>query len=156
MGWQLSPYFYLLVASGALSAALAWYVWTRRGAPGARALSVLMAGVSVWALGYALESGAPGLGAKIFWAKVQYFGISTVPLAWLAFCIRYTGREGWLIRRNLALLSVVPLVTLALVWTNGAHELSGLPRRPTPPGPSPPSPSSTGRGFSCTGSSRRP
>ncbi|QIN84347.1 hypothetical protein GBA63_18150 [Rubrobacter tropicus] len=123
MGWQLSPYFYLLVASGVFSAALAGYVWTRRGAPGARTLAVLMAGVSVWALGYALESGAPDVGAKIFWAKVQYFGISTVPLAWLAFCVRYTGREGWLTRGNLALLAVVPLVTLALVWTNGAHNL---------------------------------
>ena len=123
MGWQLSPYFYLLLASGVFSAAMAGYVWTRRGAPGARTLAVLMAGVSVWALGYALESAAPGVGAKVFWAKVQYFGISTVPLAWLAFCVRYTGRDGWLTRRNLALLAVVPLVTLALVWTNGVHGL---------------------------------
>lgn len=123
MGWQLSPYFYLLVASGVLAAGLAAYVWTRRGAPGAGALALLMAGVSVWAVGYALESGAPGLGAKVFWAKVQYFGICTVPLAWLAFCLRYTGREGWLTRRNLALLAVLPLVTLALAWTNGWHGL---------------------------------
>jgi PAS domain S-box-containing protein len=133
MGWQLTPYFYLLVASGSLSAVLAVYVWLRRGA-GAGALAVLLAGASVWAVGYALESGAPGLGAKIFWAKVQYLGISTVPLAWLAFCIRYTGREGWLTRRNLALLGVLPLVTLALVWTNGAHSLVWSS---TVPGPSP-------------------
>ena len=123
MGWQFSLYFYLLVASGVLAAGLAAYVWTRRGAPGAGALALLMAGVSVWAVGYALESGAPGLGAKVFWAKAQYLGICTVPLAWLAFCLRYTGREGWLTRRNLALLAVLPLVTLALVWTNGWHGL---------------------------------
>lgn len=123
MGWQFSPYFLILISSGILSAVLALYAWTRRGAAGARTLAVLMAGVAVWALGYALESGAAGVGAKIFWAKVQYFGICTVPAAWLAFCVRYTGRDGWLTRRNLALLAALPLVTLALVWTNGAHGL---------------------------------
>lgn len=123
MSWQLSPYFYLLILSGVLSAVLAAYAWLQKEAPGARTLAVLMAGVSVWAVGYALESGAPGLDAKVFWAKVQYFGISAVPLAWLAFCVRYTGREGWLTRRNLILLAALPLVTLALAWTNGAHDL---------------------------------
>jgi PAS domain S-box-containing protein len=132
MGWQLSPYLYLLVASGVLSAVLGVYAWSRRGAPGARTLALLMAGVSVWSLGYALESGAPGVGTKIFWAKVQYLGISTVPLAWLAFCARYTGRQGWLTRRNLALLGVVPLVTLALVWTNGLHGLVWASTTPDP------------------------
>ena len=123
MSWQLSPYFFLLIFSGLLSAVLAGYAWLRQGRPGARTLAVLMAAVSVWALGYAMESGAPGVDAKVFWAKVQYFGISTVPLAWLAFCVRYTGREGWLTRRNLGLLAVLPLVTLAMVWTNEAHGL---------------------------------
>ena len=123
MGWQLSPYFFLLISSGALSAALSAYVWTRRGSPGARTLTVLMAGVSVWSLGYALESAVPGVDAKVFWAKVQYLGICTVPLAYLCFCIRYTGRDRWLTRRNLGLLAVPPLVTLALVWTNGLHGL---------------------------------
>ena len=123
MGWQLSSLFYLLVASGVLSAVLAAYAWMRRGTPGAGPLAALMAGAAVWAVGYALESGAPGVGAKVFWAKVQYLGISTVPLAWLAFCVQYTGREGWLTRRNLAPLGVLPLVTLALVWTNELHGL---------------------------------
>ena len=35
----------------------------------------------------------------------------------------YTGRRSWLTRRNLVLLSIVPAVSLVLLWTNGFHHL---------------------------------
>jgi hypothetical protein len=33
---------------------------------------------------------------------VEYIGIATVPVAWLAFALQYTGREEQLTPRNLA------------------------------------------------------
>jgi PAS domain-containing protein len=96
-----------------------------------------MVGVSAWTAGYALELGAGDLAAKVFWAKVEYLGIAAVPLAWLVFALRYTGREGWLTRRNLALLAALPLVTLLLVWTNEAHGLVWSSTRLGAPGASP-------------------
>jgi PAS domain S-box-containing protein len=123
MHWQFTPYSYLLLVAAAISAALVFFAWRRRGTSGAEALTLLMAGVCVWALGYAFELSGSGLPTKIFWAKVEYLGIVTVPLAWLAFALQYTGREGLLTRRNLALLATVPLVTLLLTWTNEAHYL---------------------------------
>ena len=118
-----TPYTLFLLAAAAVSAALAVYVWRRREARGAGAVVMMMLAVFVWSFGYAFEIGAAGLGAKVFWAKVEYLGIVTVPFAWLVFALRYTGRDHFVTRRNLALLAAVPLATLLLVATNEAHGL---------------------------------
>jgi PAS domain-containing protein len=82
-----------------------------------------MAAIAMWSLGYTLELASTELPVKVFWAKMQYLGIVSVPTAWLAFALQYTNREGWLSRRNLALLAIEPLVTLLLAWTNEHHGL---------------------------------
>jgi PAS domain S-box-containing protein len=121
--WQYTPYALPLLVAVAISVALALYVWRHRTAPGATAFAVLMLLVVEWSLGYALELGSVDLPTKIFWAKVEYLGIVTLPLVWLVFALQYTGRERWLTRRYLVLLAMGPLITLSLVWTNGVHGL---------------------------------
>ncbi len=118
-----APYTLFLLAAAAVSAALAVYVWRRRDARGAGAVVLMMLAVFVWSFGYAFEIGAAGLQAKVFWAKIEYLGIVTVPFAWLVFALRYTGRDRRVTRRNLTLLAAVPLVTLLLVATNEVHGL---------------------------------
>src|SRR5215203_3525893 len=123
MRWQVTPYSYLLLLAAVISAALVVYTWRRRGTPGAESLALLMAGLCIWTAGYALELSGADLPTKILWAKVEYLGIATVPISWLAFALQYTDREGQLTPRNLTLLSALPLVTLLLAWTNEAHGL---------------------------------
>jgi PAS domain S-box-containing protein len=123
MRWPAHPYVLLLLLAAFVASALALVVWRRRDAPGAPALALLMLAVAAWALGYVLELSSPDLGVKIFWAKAQYLGILTAPVAWLMFAVAYTGHSRLLHRRNLALLGVVPLVSLILVWTNEGHHL---------------------------------
>ena len=79
--------------------------------------------VTLWCLEYTFELASPDLPGRIFWSKVEYFGIVSTPLAWFAFALEYTGHGRFLSRRNLALLAIVPLLTLALVWTNESHWL---------------------------------
>jgi hypothetical protein len=69
-----------------------------------------MTGECIWTAGYALELSGADLPTKIFWAKAEYIAIASVPVAWLAFALQYTGREGTFTHRNLALL-------FALNWT---------------------------------------
>jgi len=122
-GARAGPYAYPLAILAAVAAALALYVWRRRSAPGALPFTLLMLAVAEWSLGYALEMASAELWAKVLWAKVQYLGIVTVPVAWLLFAIVYAGRERWLTSRNLALLLIVPCGTLVLAWTNEVHGL---------------------------------
>src|SRR5207302_390629 len=56
-------------------------------------------------------------------SKVEYLSITAGPIFWLAFAAHYTRHDRWLTPRARALLSVIPLTTLALVFTNEAHGL---------------------------------
>jgi PAS domain S-box-containing protein len=63
------------------------------------------------------------LPAKILWTKMEYVGLVAAPTAWLIYSLHYADREEWVTRRNLALLSIVPLAALALTFTNDHHGL---------------------------------
>jgi PAS domain S-box-containing protein len=120
---QFTPYAILLVITAAISAALALYSRRRYLAARTGWFALLMLAVSVWSLSYALELSNDSLSGKLFWSKVEYLGITTIPALWLAFALQYTGRERWLTRRNRFLLAIEPIVTLLLVWTNEFHGL---------------------------------
>lgn len=121
--WHLQVYIVALSGSAILAATMAVYSWRRRRIRGAVPLCLLMLAIVVWSLGYALELSSPALPMSIFWAKTQYFGIVGVALLFLIMILQYTGREHRLTRSRLAMLLVVPISSLALVWTNEHHGL---------------------------------
>jgi PAS domain S-box-containing protein len=90
---------------------------------GVAPFSILMLAVAEWSLGYALELAGTDVPTKLFWLNIEYLGIVIVPVAWLALALQYTGRTKWLAPRLLVLLSIEPLITLVLVWTNDIHHL---------------------------------
>ncbi len=116
-------YVLLLVIGAITSIVLALVAWRYRSAPGAVALAVLMLAIAGWSLAYAQELVSPALSTKIFWARIEYIGITLVPPAWLVFAIQYTGRTQWVTRRNLALLALEPLLVWILTWTYPTHHL---------------------------------
>jgi len=121
MSWYATPYMLLLLIPPVISAPLPqwhgggaprlergrWCGWAERGCLG---------------LAYLLELHSDGLPAKLFWNNLEYVGIAIVPRR-AAFALEYTGRGGWLTRRNMALLAVMPLLTVAVVWTTSSHSL---------------------------------
>jgi len=58
---------------------------------------------------------------KLFWAKIQYFGIIGLPLSYLWFALEFSDRRARLTRARLAGLLIVPAVTLLLVFSNEFH-----------------------------------
>ena len=118
-----NPYVISLFIVGAISGALAFFAWRHRGSPGAIPLTLLLLAAAVWQVAYAFELGDAERSTKILWAKVGYLGIVTVPTAWLAVTLQYTGRGQLLTRRNLALLSfsVAKFVHGPWFWVYGAY-----------------------------------
>jgi hypothetical protein len=100
MYWQLNLYITFLIISMIVSGAIAWYSWQRRQTPGATPLEL-------W---------HTELAAMLFWVKVGYAGVVTVPVFWLVFSLQYSGKDKWLTRRNLTLLFIIPLIILLLNW----------------------------------------
>jgi PAS domain S-box-containing protein len=112
---------FLIVA--VLLFSFAAYSWRQGQVPGARALGWLALAVGIWLFTAALERNAVVLSEKLFWLKVQSFGIVITPAAWLVFAVRYGARSPWFTRRRIMLLLAPPLLTLLLAWTNHAHGL---------------------------------
>jgi len=126
MHFQYIPYLWLLFASAATTSILAIYVWRHRTLAGGPSFVVLMSFATLWALANALEMAGTDLPTKLFWANVQYLSYVGIPVAWLALALQISGRGEWLTRRNLALLSIEPMITVALAW---ADPVVGLLRR---------------------------
>ena len=118
-----SPYVLTLLGAGALSVAFAAVAWRHRESPGATPLVVLALAAAFWQIGYAFELGASEYSSKLLAAKIEYPGIVTAPVAWLAVALQYSGRGRWLNRRNLALMAIMPLITASLAFTNELHHL---------------------------------
>ncbi|MBI5567589.1 MAG: PAS domain-containing protein, partial [Chloroflexi bacterium] len=121
MQFQYSPYLLPLMGAALVSGWAAVYVGRRRAVRGAPALGLLALAVMVWSAGYALEIAGVDQPTKEFWGKVQYFGIATVPVMWFIFAFDYFNPDQRLAYRTIALLTVLPLMTLALALTNDAH-----------------------------------
>lgn len=123
MSWQFPPYIWPLVGAGALALALAFVAWRRRPAPGAMPLALLLLAAAEWSGCYALEMTSRDRSFAFFCARMGYLGIVTVPGAWLALTLQYTGRENWLARRRWLLLTIEPALTWLVAWTNDLHGL---------------------------------
>jgi len=123
MHLQYTPYMIPLLTVAAISAGVAIYVWPRRAASGGSALTLLALALMVWSAGYALEIASTDLPTKLFWAKAQYPGIVTAPLFWLVLAVNHFCPYQRLTYRHIAMLAIIPLITLALAFTTETHGL---------------------------------
>ncbi|HEC35736.1 MAG TPA: PAS domain S-box protein [Anaerolineae bacterium] len=123
MVWLYTPYFWLFFTSAIITGALGVYAWQRRTVPGATSFALLMLISTWWAATNGLEVIAADLPTKLLWANLQYLAYVSAPVVWVVMTLQYTGRERWLTRGRLIGLSIIPLLTLLLVWTNDFHNL---------------------------------
>lgn len=82
-----------------------------------------MLALFVWSAGYMLELMGVELATKLFWAKTQYFGIVTLPVALILFSLEFSGHKFWLTPSKFVALLVVPVITLILALSNELHHL---------------------------------
>ncbi len=123
MNWSQFPFIVLKISAASLSLVLAGWVWRRRSTPGATPMVLYMLAATCWAFASAVETSSDSLAIQVLWSKVLYFGSTLIPVAWLMLVMEYTGRQEVPGRRLLILLLIVPVIILAAVWTNEAHEL---------------------------------
>jgi PAS domain S-box-containing protein len=121
--WQWTGAGVVMLATTAVFVALATYVWRRRGGSAGAALALVLVALLLWAAAYAAELGATDLLAKRRWGDLKYVGIVLLPPAWFAFAALFAGRQSWVNGRNLALLSIHPVVVLLLLANTATHDL---------------------------------
>jgi PAS domain S-box-containing protein len=116
-------YSLIYMAGGVLTLVLAILIWKRQFAPGVVAFTLFLVAMTVWTFSSALEAGAVEIPAKIIFAKIEYLALVSTGALTLTFVLEYT-RVSWAKRRhNLLLLWIIPVLTLAMTWTNEWHGL---------------------------------
>jgi signal transduction histidine kinase len=117
-----------LLVSVVLAGGVAFRV-ARTAAAATRPFVWLCGGVALWCATGAAHALAPGIDGKLWWAKLQYLAVAGVPPLWLLFTAEYAGVHRIALQPSTAvpitrrLLWVLPLLTVALAWTNEAHHM---------------------------------
>jgi len=104
-----------------LLVSLAFFSWRKRAVPGARSFAAACLSALIWVAGTIAESVAVEPTAKITWFKFQAVWQLPTITCITCFILDYADPGRWLSRRTLALLSIVPLLELALALTNDLH-----------------------------------
>jgi diguanylate cyclase (GGDEF)-like protein/PAS domain S-box-containing protein len=110
-----------LVAGAMVYLALALALVRNRPGPGARAIGAALLAIAIWVATAVVESRTTTLDAYLLAAKIKYTAIALVPPLFFLFFLEYTDRMA-LRARHVALVLLLPLVTIALTWTNESHE----------------------------------
>ena len=107
-------------------------VWRFRKESLGRAMIFMMVADFYWASIAGIEANATTLADHRLWTVLLYPGCLSVPVFFFIFVAAFTGHEGWLSRRNLGLLWIIPGIILALVATNEWHHLHWSSLTPDP------------------------
>jgi hypothetical protein len=119
-----------------ITGSLAVYAWNRRTEPGSLPFVGLMTMISLWTLNSAFSAFVFDSELHILLHRIRWIPIMIMPVFWIWFAIAYTGYDDYLSPSTIALVCVIPLVSIVLLLTNPMHlllweiaigELRGLP-----------------------------
>lgn len=119
----LTLYALFFLATSLVSFFVTFLAWQRRSEKGAKELVYLMLSAGIWSFLILFETNSVTMTDKIFWSKLAYFGALSTPLFYLIFTLRFTGKDKFISLRNILLLFIIPMVVLALTFTNERHKL---------------------------------
>jgi PAS domain S-box-containing protein len=123
MTWQFTPFTIPLVLTAALLLFVMIVAFQRRDVHSANAFILLMLSITIWTVFYAMEISSATQAMQIMWAKLEYFGIASVPVLWLIFALNYSRQGDRINKTGLRLLWVIPGITILLTLTNDYHHL---------------------------------
>ncbi len=109
--------------AGIISIALVVVGIMRRHVAGARPFVVISSGCALWSIGASVELLSTQPIAIYFWDNLQFSGVNFCAAGALLFALEYAGSGRSNSRAWRPLAAVVPLIDLALVWTDSAHGL---------------------------------
>ena len=118
-----NAYTIILLVSAVVSGWLAVFAWRRRSVTAGTELALLMLSIALWSLFQGFEGMATTHFTKMLWGSFSYLGSQTTPVFFLLFALRYTQQDRWLTARRIALLWVIPFISIVLVFTSGVQHL---------------------------------
>jgi len=84
---------------------------------------IILFGCIIWVAGNFFELIFINQNLKTFFYSFQNIGIMLIPISWFIFSLLYSGYQKWVKPGNIAVLSIIPLTTTILIFTNKFHNL---------------------------------
>ncbi|CAM4394440.1 PAS/PAC sensor signal transduction histidine kinase [Pedobacter westerhofensis] len=123
MAFDFNVYALTLVFLGSITLLLSLYILSNE-TGAVRWVGLLMLSNSIWSITYGLELASSVLLQMKLLINIEYLGVVSLPFNWFLFCLVLAGKEKWLKKNsNKVLITIVPLFTLLLLWTNSFHHL---------------------------------
>ncbi len=122
--YQYTPAIWPSIFTIMLLTVLAVYAWRMRNLPGALWLVIYYLFSLFFLTAKVIEFLAVDFETKIFWFNMEYPWWMPGTTALTCFVLEYAWPRRWVTRRTLVVLSIVPLLGLALSFTNHFHNLS--------------------------------
>ncbi|MFN8439669.1 MAG: histidine kinase N-terminal 7TM domain-containing protein [Caldilineaceae bacterium] len=122
MSLEFTTYTVPLFVTSAITFVLILMAAQRQHNPVTRMFILYCTAVVIWSIGYSFEFMVPGEPAKLFWARVQYIGL-TSPVAFLLFTQLYLGIEERIEWQTFITLMIMPLIANVAAWTNDQHRM---------------------------------
>jgi PAS domain S-box-containing protein len=120
MQYQFTPYALLPLCTAVVEVMLAYDTWRRRGDPASMPFLTLTFLVGLWSFGNAFELSSATAATAFFWVRIEYISIVFVPVVWLVMMLAFSERRSVLSRTWVASLLLVPLITIAIIWSDAA------------------------------------
>lgn len=116
-------YINILVAASIISFLLGLLIVRQRNVNGSNFLMLSFFVVALWTISAAIEGSSADQATKILWAKIQYIPMVNIMPLLVMFVMSYTERIKKPYPAWITLYWLIPLLVLALAWTNEWHGL---------------------------------
>jgi diguanylate cyclase (GGDEF)-like protein/PAS domain S-box-containing protein len=123
MNIQAIPLIAPLIAGIIISVLMIFWLLIKKFITGYKIGAVLFFGFFIWMAFYSMELLGKELSFKILMGKIEYVGITIVPVTFFILVLYFSGYTNWTqIKKNFFLL-IIPFITLGFVFTNEKHGL---------------------------------
>lgn len=102
---------------------LLYYGWKNRENPITISYAFGVLTAFFYTFGYAFQLLSTTVDQMMFWIHIQYLGIPFAPFIWVIMILQFTGKQRFLTKKTIALLSIGPIYTLTAHFTNEWHHL---------------------------------
>jgi len=141
------PYFVALAGVSVLSITISAVIIYRHCEGSTIAGAQVVVGAAFWLMMDALQLVSNSLSIKLFFYMMRFVGLVLVPSGWLLLALLISGYERYVKPRTIVALSIVPLLTLLLDFTNQSHGLMWINATLNPADPYLPISITSGPGF---------
>ena len=108
----------ILVINAVFALSVAIFIAGKFVVPGRNSLVYVLISLAIWSFAYAMITFSPDIEVKRFWLRVENIGIISQPVLWFVFIVSYARQARFLKWRFIAMLCIIPIVSLTMLFSD--------------------------------------